>query len=157
MSERQIKEFLKRLEHAQGSTKDALKGLMRRHEAHVNIYAENSAFPGEDYLFVGESSNLERRLLGTEDDARRKHVIAMIFRSRGLRCIQISDALELVEDFDCILNRFEYDLLKQLPDGAVGPAFDEQGNEIAGAFTVWRRASQAPKETRVRELVSVGR
>lgn len=154
MSERQIKEFLKRLEHAQGSTKDALKGLIRRHERNVNVYADNSAFPGEEFLFVGESEDLQHRLIGTEYDARRKLIITNTFRSKGLRCIRISDALDCVEGFEEILNRFELELLLRMPDGFVGPAFDSNANEIPGAIAIWRRTTEAPQETRVRELVT---
>lgn len=155
MSERQIKEFLKRLEYAQGSTKDALKGLMARHDRSVHVYDEHMAYPGDEFVFVGESHDLEHRLIGTKNDTARKHIITMTFRSRGLRCINIKDALDLVEGFDSILSRFEYDLLKRLPDGAIGPAFDKQGNEIEGAFTIWRRAASTPQEALPRQLVGV--
>lgn len=156
MSEKQIKDFLIRLERASG---DNRTGLKRRHDAYTAMYSHYSAFPGSHFIYVGESTDASSKLVGTEQDLKRRHVLSLMFRERGRdhRCIEVSDAIEFA-DFAHILNRFERTLLENLSDGAIGPAYDNSGREIPGGFAVWRRAANnATQETETRELVTTSR
>lgn len=152
MSEKQIKDFLIRLERATGDNKT---GLKRRHDAYTSMYLHYSAFPGNQFIYVGESTDASSKLVGTEHDTMRKQVLSLMFRERGRdnRCINVSDAIEF-SDFATVLNRFERTLLETLHDGAIGPAYDHTGQEVPGGFAVWRRLAVETQETEVRELIT---
>lgn len=158
MSERQVREFLIRLERAAG---DNVTGLKRRHEAFTPMYSHYAANPGSNFIYVGESVNLETKLIGTEQANKRNHVLSLMFRERGRenRCLSVQDAINF-EDFESVLNRFERTLLSKLADGCIGPAYDSLGNQIEGGFTVWRYATStlaSEQGEQTRELATAGR
>ena len=160
MSQTQIKEFLARLEQSLRPQGDSRTGLQRRHDAFVPLYAHFAAFPGEQFMYIGESVNQVSPPANTDTDETRKHIMTLLFRDRGRthRCFEISDLMQW-QDFAAVLTKFEQDLIERNPDGAIGPAYDLEGNEVPGAFTLWRRTAPAltPQEAQVPQLSTASR
>ena len=125
----------------------------------VNLapYKTHKAWPGRKYLLLGNSYNVDSGIYATNNEARRAACIAVVLeRGRDNRnCVSVEDALEY-EGFVESLSRFERDWLRRQPASTlIGPAYDDGGNLITGAFAVWRREEASHK--RVRELASTAR
>lgn len=107
----------------------------------VEPYKNNQSWPGRKYSLVGNSFNLESRILDINSDTKRTACIAVVIEKgkNNCNCVSIEDALAY-EGFYEILSRFEYDWLsKQPPSTLIGPAYDEKGVLIPNSFSVWRR------------------
>lgn len=151
---KQVNAFLARLSELTGSQRDAYAGMRRRHDNFSSRHISAGTFPGNEFIYVGESYNLERTLTtGSFAEARRRAIIALLLEQRGdnRHCVRIEDALSY-EGFEGVLSRFERDMLSSLSaDDMIGPAFDSSGQAITEAFCVWRRLAQHEMPTR--ELV----
>ena len=107
----------------------------------VEQYKSNQSWPGRKYSLIGNSFNLESKLLDTKSDTKRSACIAVVVEKGkdNCNCLSIEDALKF-EGFAECLSRFEYDWLsKQPPSTLIGPAYDSNGELIANSFSVWRR------------------
>lgn len=101
-----VNAFLGRL----GSTLDANneesgKALRNREELNLTPYVQNKVWPGKNYIYIGQSSNLNNRLVGTEGDTNRRICLTLLFESTGYenRCVPISKAFEF-EGFAQVLS-----------------------------------------------------
>ena len=100
----------------------------------VAPYEKARAYPGQTFILMGNSFNLEEN----HDASKRTAVLANLFSKQNGTCLRLADALKL-EALNEILSRFERDWLGRLPaDTQIGPAFDIDGIEISEAFAVWR-------------------
>lgn len=109
----------------------------------LSPFKSNQAWPGRDYILVGNSYNVERRIIDTTCATRRIACIAVVLeRGRTNRkCVSIEDAFTVPGFVEC-LSRFEYEWLKkQPPSTLIGPAYDQDGNFVKESFAVWRRES----------------
>jgi hypothetical protein len=107
----------------------------------LRSFKTNQAWPGRDYILVGNSFNVERRIIDTNCATRRTACIAVVLeRGRNNRkCVSIEEAMKVPGFVEC-LSRFEYEWLKkQPPSTLLGPAFDADGNLVRESFAVWRR------------------
>ncbi|MBX3076253.1 hypothetical protein KF707_02270 [Candidatus Obscuribacterales bacterium] len=107
----------------------------------LKSFKTNQAWPGRNYILVGNSYNVEKRVIDTSGATRRTACIAVVLeRGRSnRRCVSIEEALKVPGFVEC-LSRFEYEWLKkQPPSTLLGPAFDNDGNLVQESFAVWRR------------------
>lgn len=106
-------------------------------------YKANQAWPGRKYLLIGNSFRVDNKIIATIDATKRTACIAVVLEKgrNNRRCVSVEDAFAnpgFVES----LSRFEFDWLRrQPPSTLIGPAFDEEGNLIPEAFSVWQRQS----------------
>ncbi|HNB23254.1 MAG TPA: hypothetical protein PKZ32_12565 [Candidatus Melainabacteria bacterium] len=126
---------------------------------HIDItpYKRTSAWPGKNYLLVGNSYNTDLSFQEPVERTRRAANIAGLFGNGETRrnWIPLAEALEDV-GFASVLSRFEREWLLRMPETAVvGPAYDNNGNLIARAFAVWRREFAGERE-REKQLVTAG-
>lgn len=156
MSGPQARALLARLSEISGNrTRDYSEGIRLRHQNCARVHKVLGTCPGEDYIFVGNSYNLENSLVGTELAARRISIIAMMMERRGNRnrCVHVDEAFAY-EGFPEVLSRFEFDMLSRLGNEFVlGPAFDRAGSPLPAAFCIWRATSPVRQGGRERELV----
>jgi len=104
-------------------------------------FKNNQAWPGRNYILVGNSYNVEKRIIDTNGATRRTACIAVVLeRGRANRkCVSIEEALKVPGFVEC-LSRFEYEWLKkQPPSTLLGPAFNDAGELVKESFAVWRR------------------
>ena len=109
----------------------------------LDPYKSHQAWPGRRYKLVGNSFNVESKLIDVKRGPRRKACIGVVLeKGRGnCKCVSIEDALKY-QGFVEILSRFEYDWLsKQPPSTLIGPAYNKDGNLLTESFAVWRRQS----------------
>ena len=113
-------------------------------------YRQAASYPGSSYFFVGHSYNVEHRCCTGQFEMKRKAAIKQVLkRADKHHTVLVEEALKQA-DFVAVLSRVERDWLGRLPEGAlVGPAIDEDGEDVAQSFTVWRKeqrkAAPAPK------------
>jgi len=92
------------------------------------------AYPGKEYMLMGNSFNLEP---DQHADKRAAALHGLFCRSNGGTC-KLADALKS-DEFNQVLSRFERDWLARLTeDTVIGPAFDENARALPDAFAVWR-------------------
>ncbi len=111
------------------------------YESKLSPYKANQAWPGRKYELIGNSFNLDSRIIDTISDTRRSACIAVVLtRGEGNRkCLSVEDAFTYKGFLEC-LSRFEYDWLsKQPPSTLIGPAYDSYGELLPESFAVWRR------------------
>lgn len=116
--------------------------LLRRID--ITPFKAAHAWPGRSYLLVGNSFNVENEFADAITLNKRSARIALLLENgHGNRgCVAIGDALNDA-DFVEILSRFERDWLKRLPESTlIGPAYNQRGDLISQAFSVWRRESE---------------
>lgn len=112
-----------------------------REGLNLNPYKNNQAWPGRNYILVGNSFNLDRNFVATTSDTKRSATIAMVLvkGSSNRKCVSIEDAFNVPGFTEC-LSRFEFDWLKkQPPSTLIGPAYNELGALVPLSFAVWRR------------------
>ncbi len=112
-----------------------------REGMNLNPYKKNQAWPGRNYVLIGNSFNVEKNFVATTNDTKRSATIAMVLEKgrNNRKCVSIEDAFK-VEGFSECLSRFEFDWLKkQPPSTLIGPAFNDRGILIPLSFAVWRR------------------
>lgn len=113
---------------------------------HIDLtpYRQTCAWPGRNYILVGNSFNTENRLNDPTYAVRRAACISlMLEQARNERyCMPVPDALQN-EGFMAVLSRFERDWLMRLPaTSLVGPAYDDHGKLIAHSFAVWKQENR---------------
>jgi|AGTN01.1.fsa_nt_gi hypothetical protein len=116
------------------------KELLNIH-GNLDPYKRNQAWPGRKYLLIGNSFRVDNKIIATTDATKRTACIAVVLeRGRNnRRCVSVEDAFAN-PGFVEALSRFEFDWLRrQPPSTLIGPAFDEDGNLIPEAFSVWQR------------------
>jgi hypothetical protein len=103
-------------------------------------YKKSKLWPGKNYCLMGNSFNLEI----TNNSPRLFQRISSIKLtldqlSTQFRCMTVKDALT-EPAFLHVLSRFERDWLGRLPaETLIGPAFNDRGELIETAFSVWRQ------------------
>lgn len=123
-------------------------------KSNLTPYKHNQAWPGRNYFLVGNSYNVDRRLVDTKYATRRTACIAVVLeRGRDNRkCVSIEDALTFSGFMEC-LSRFELAWLSKEPGSTlIGPAFDYNGELIPEAFAVWRREETFHTTRRKKQL-----
>lgn len=116
-------------------------------ESRLEPYKANQAWPGRAYNLIGNSYNLESKILETTSDTKRTACIAVVLeRGRSNRkCVSIEDAFAFPGFEEC-LSRFEKDwLFKQPPSTLIGPAYDQYGRQLPESFAVWKREASPKK------------
>lgn len=119
------------------------KGFIERRRGQLpqpdfKYYVAAKAYPGQNYLFVGHSYNVEPGFADDAHQARRIEVIKELFKGEE-QWFPAKTALYQRPFFE-VLSRFEQDMLYRLPDSAlVGPAINDKGEVIRNSFTIWRR------------------
>jgi len=111
-------------------------------------YKKAEAYPGQKYLFVGHSYNVELDNQEGEGVDNRAGAIKGLF-SKDVKWVPVSEALGN-QNFSGILSRFEHDLLSRLPESSlVGEAINTtDGKEIKHSFTIWREERRGRREDR---------
>lgn len=149
-NKKDVKAFLGRL----GSTLDAKESgqaLRNREELNLTPCVQNKVWPGKNYLYIGQSSNLNNRLLGTELDKNRKTCLSLLFEAKGNYnyCVAVNEAFAF-EGFQDVLSRFERDLLMRLPEGTmIGPSYDMNGELMHSSFTIWQEVIEVNQNEKV--------
>ena len=118
-------------------------------------YKANQAWPGRKYLLIGNSFRVDNKIVATTDATKRTACIAVVLEKgrNNRRCVSVEDAFSSRGFVEC-LSRFEFDWLRrQPPSTLIGPAFNEDGDLIPEAFSVWQRQADGSetvgKERRV--------
>lgn len=140
-NKKDVEAFLGRLESTAESSKEALKS---REELNIAPYAQRNAWPGEAYVYIGHSSNLDNRLIGTEKDHQRKTCLALLFETKSDKhfCVSLEQAFAF-GGFSQILSRFERDFLTRMPEGTIiGPAYSQSGEQLHSSFTIWQTSQE---------------
>lgn len=146
----QVQSFLGRLESSVSEC-GGLKALRGREQQCLGPYVQNKVWPGEDFVYLGHSSNLDHPLLGTELEFKRKTTIALLFEARGNGnyCVGLAEAMNF-EGFVETLSRFERELLNQLPpETLIGPAFETSGLRLESSFTLWKAVQVQESERKI--------
>ena len=145
-----INNFLEQLNEAANSNKNDIERYIvhesidsRKLKIEINLkpYKNHQAWPGRRYNLVGNSFNLENRIVDTKSDTKRTACISVVLEKgrNNCKCISIEDAFEYKGFVEC-LSRFEYDWLsKQPPSTLIGPAYDTKGELLPESFAVWKR------------------
>lgn len=123
----------------------------------LKAFKNNQAWPGRDYVLVGTSFSVEKRIIDTNCATRRTACIAVVLQlgRYNRKYVSIEEALKVPGFVEC-LSRFEYEWLKKQPPSAMlGPAFDDDGNLVQDSFAVWRR--EETYRTRARRQMVSGR
>lgn len=134
-----VQSFLGRLENSV-SESGGMNALRGREQQCLAPYIQHGVWPGENFVYLGHSSNLEHRLLGTEAEFQRKTTMALLFEARGNAsyCVRLEEAIKF-EGFLETLSRFERQLLTQLPpETLLGPSYAANGSLIESSFTIWK-------------------
>ena len=103
-------------------------------------YKKSKAWPGKSYCLMGNSFNLEI----TDNSRKRSQRITSIKSTLDqlasqANCVTVKDALN-EPAFLHVLSRFERDWLTRLPsETLIGPAYNDRGELIETAFSVWRQ------------------
>lgn len=141
-----IQNFLTNLESSSHQAYRASNRAHRQTDAlnrNVNLrhYHNNQAYPGHDYLLVGNSFNTEKSCATGKKRSRRANAINRLLQAEAGYLISVQEALSN-KYFTDILSRFEFDWLsKEAASTLLGPAFDRNGNIISDSFAVWREES----------------
>lgn len=138
-----VRSFLAKLESS-ASRQPGLAALRQREEMYIEPYKRSKCWPGESYIYLGHSQNLDHQLLGTTQVRLRSRCMTLLFEAKGDAnyCVSLENALDF-EGFFQSLSRFEKEFLDKLPTCTVlGPAYDRSGSCVPGAFAVWRKESQ---------------
>ena len=141
----EVEQFLLKLkqcaEDAPVNSHQASPISFQGYESKLYPYKQNQAWPGRRYELIGNSFNLDSRVVDTASDTRRSACIAIVL-SRGRdnrKCLSVEDAFTYKGFLEC-LSRFEYDwLVKEPPSTLIGPAYDQNGSLLTESFAVWRR------------------
>jgi hypothetical protein len=107
----------------------------------VTPYKQALVWPGHNYCLMGNSFNIELGDASSPENIVRGIAIKSILSSTGsgIACLSVREALSR-QEFLKVLSRFERDWLTRLrPDSLIGPAFNERGDLLHEAFSVWRR------------------
>lgn len=101
-------------------------------------YKSAGAWPGKEYILLGNSFNLEST---TElEQKQRAASLAKTFADNA--CMTVSELLNRPV-FLTYLSRFERDWLQRMPEDTVlTPAFNANGVPVPQAFAVWRTATK---------------
>lgn len=149
-NKKDVKAFLGRL----GSTLDAKESgqaLRNREEQNLTPYVQNKVWPGKNFIYIGHSSNLDYRLVGTDADKNRTTCLSLLFEAKGDNnyCVPLNTALNF-EGFAEILSRFEKDLLMRLPEGTMlSPTYNANGERLHSSFTIWQELTEVSTNERV--------
>jgi hypothetical protein len=101
-------------------------------------YKRANSWPGSKYCLMGNSFNVELKGALEAGTKERMQAIQTLLKA-GSGCVPVRDALRN-EVFAASLSRFERDWLSRLPEETVvGKAYDQIGNPIQEAFSVWRK------------------
>ncbi|MBZ0185879.1 MAG: hypothetical protein K8F91_06455 [Candidatus Obscuribacterales bacterium] len=133
------------------SARELLSGMLD-----LQPYKQNQSWPGRAYVLVGNSYNVEQKVVVGNHAVKRTACISVVLeRGRNNRnCTSIEDAFTYGGFVEC-LSRFEHDWLKrQPPSTLVGPAYDHEGRLVPHAFAVWRRLEAPVEKTEKVELIS---
>lgn len=150
-NKKDVKAFLGRLGSAVDANGESGKALRSREELNLTPYVQNKVWPGKNYIYIGHSSNLEHRLVGTDVDKNRKTCLSLLFEAKGNQhyCVSVEQALTF-EGFPEVLSRFEKDLLLRLPEGTVlSPAFNNEGERLQSSFTIWQELVEVRSDEKV--------
>jgi hypothetical protein len=104
-------------------------------------YKQADAWPGGAYCLLGNSFNVAIEGSASASHQKRINAIHSTFAKtkNSSRFLSIGEALANTS-FSDILSRFERDWLGRLrADTLLGPAYNERGELIQVAFSVWRR------------------
>ena len=128
------------------ATKEQKPAVERRRaslpQPDFTFYKKAEAYPGQKYLFVGHSYNVELDNKTGEGVDNRAGAIKSLFTNET-KWVPVAQALGN-QNFCGTLSRFEHDLLSRLPESSlVGEAIDKEGKEIKHAFTIWREERRA--------------
>ncbi len=106
----------------------------------VGPYKRGNAWPGRNYMLVGNSFNVEQKIMSTAQPVKRSACIAMMLEQGGARrCVFVHEALQN-EGFLEVLSKFERSWMVKLPeDTVIGPAYAPTGELIGQSFAVWRK------------------
>ena len=112
-------------------------------EVNLSYYKENHAWPGRNYIYIGNSFNIKKKIQSPNSRESRKRaacIAMMLEKGKGNRnCLSIGEALQH-EGFKECLSRFEYDwLVREAHETLLGPAYNDKGELLPLAFTVWRK------------------
>lgn len=142
-----------------GATEESELDVPRTPEELLSIhgdtkpYKKNQAWPGRKYQLIGNSFRVDNKIVATTDATKRTACIAVVLEKgrNNRRCVSVEDAFSYPGFVEC-LSRFEFDWLRrQPPSTLIGPAFDEKGELIPEAFSVWHRHSDDSDARRQKE------
>jgi|GEM_PF-692491 len=103
----------------------------------LSAYKAHKAWPGNGYVIVGNSYNMER-YDSAYNKKRAKNVTRLFELHQGKHYVSVEDALCYAPFVDT-LSRFEFDWLRrEHRTSQVGLAYDEQGKLLPANFAVWR-------------------
>ncbi|MBS1993786.1 MAG: hypothetical protein JSS83_24890 [Cyanobacteria bacterium SZAS LIN-3] len=119
------------------------KGDLLHRQLDLSPYKEHKAWPGNAYLLVGNSYNMEHPSSDSAYNKRRARNVTQLFEHyNGKHYVSVEDALCYAPFVDT-LSRFEFDWLRrEAPTSQVGPAYDGQGKRLPASFAVWRSEAQ---------------
>lgn len=146
---KRVKSFLGRLETTVNEGSIGWNALRGREEQNLKPYVKHKSWPGETYMYIGHSNNLEHKLVGTRTESKRKTCLGLLFEAKGDEnyCVRLDDAMKF-EGFHDNLSRFEKDLLAKMPPHTMlGPSYDKSGKHLPTSFTIWRPSAEEKAKT----------
>jgi len=139
----EIKNLLTNMKGEAAKAKGPQKAVGNTDPMHRNLdlsaYKSHKAWPGNSYVLVGNSYNMEHKSSDSAYNKRRaRHITQMFEQHNGAHYLSVEDALCHAPFVDT-LSRFEFDWLRREHGSArVGLAYDEQGKLLPASFAVWR-------------------
>lgn len=137
--QKKVNEFMGKLENTTPAPKRSnneklnLSDILGR-PINYTYYKSNNTYPGEKYLLVGTSYNVE--INSTKALKTRINAIATLLSSHN--SLPVSKALKNPQFYDT-LSHFERDWLDRTKETTmITKAYTENGNVVPEAFAVWR-------------------